>query len=118
MNQLTGAPCTKEEAAKRPIAIMINNMTIQQQRVQTSLSHADLILETYIEGYVTRLLAFYKDIDGIGQIGTIRSARINFAKIAALRAAGVEVADTPDRIGEALEAAVRRAGVYDRCHNL
>ena len=37
-------------------------------------------------------------------------------KIAALRAAGVTVADTPDRIGEALVEALRKAGLYDACH--
>lgn len=82
VNPLTGIACDAEYAALRPYSIMINNMAMPQQRVQTSLSHADLIMETYIEGYVTRLLAFYKDIEGIGQIGTIRSARITFAQLA------------------------------------
>ena len=89
---------------RRPIGIMINNMTIQQQRVQTSLSHADLILESYIEGYVTRLLAFYKDIDGIGQIGTIRSARIDFARIAgAFDALYIHVGEDPSYCANYLE---------------
>ena len=103
-NQFTGAECTEEEMTRRPISIMINNMTIAQQRVQTSLSHADLILETYIEGYVTRLLAFYKDIDGIGQIGTIRSARIDYARIAnAYDSLYIHVGEDPSYCADYLE---------------
>lgn len=95
-NQLTGEICDEEYQQRRPLAIMINNMTIKEQRVQTGLSHADLILETYIEGYVTRLMAFYKDIEGIGQIGTIRSARIDYARIAeAFDALYIHVGEDP-----------------------
>ncbi|MEA4966437.1 MAG: DUF3048 domain-containing protein [Oscillospiraceae bacterium] len=82
VNPLTGLSCDEAYQKLRPYGIMINNMAIQEQRVQTSLSHADIIFETYIEGYATRLLAIYKDISGIGQIGSMRSARINFAQLA------------------------------------
>lgn len=36
-------------------------------------------------------------------------------KIAALEAAGVVVAPTPDKIGEALIEAIKRAGIYEKC---
>ena len=36
-------------------------------------------------------------------------------KIKALREAGAVVTETPDRIGAALEEAVRAAGIYDAC---
>ena len=38
-------------------------------------------------------------------------------KIAALRVAGVTIAETPDRIGEALAEAAERAGVLEACKN-
>ena len=55
----------------------------------------------------------------MGHAGAIiqGSAGTAEGKIAALRAAGVTVADTPDRIGEALIEAVRKAGVYDACRS-
>ncbi len=81
-NQLTGEPCTEEEVLRRPIAIMINNLNEDVQEVQCGLSEADIILETYVEGGITRLLAVFKDASEVGQIGTIRSARIDYAKIA------------------------------------
>lgn len=81
-NQMTGEACTEEELQKRPIAVMINNLNESVQSVQCGLSHADVILETYVEGGITRLLAIYKDASDVGQLGTIRSARIDYARIA------------------------------------
>jgi len=81
-NQLTGEICDEETAKARVIGFMVNNVNIGQQRVQTGVAHADVIIESYIEFLGTRLLALYKDIEGVGQIGTLRSARIDFAKIA------------------------------------
>ena len=36
-------------------------------------------------------------------------------KVEALRAAGVRIAETPDKIGETLVEAIRAAGIYDKC---
>ena len=36
-------------------------------------------------------------------------------KVAALEAAGVMVAPTPDKIGETLVEAIKKAGIYEKC---
>lgn len=82
VNPLTGLqnlPTEKKNA--RPVAVMINNITTAQ-KVQTGLEKADIVYETYVEGGITRLLAVYKDITSVGQIGTIRSARYSYVDLA------------------------------------
>ncbi len=83
INSLTGERTleTEEQTKLRPVALAVNNQ-LNAQRVQTGLENADIIYETYVEGGITRLLAVYKDISKIGEIGTIRSARYNFVDIA------------------------------------
>ncbi len=83
MNPLTGEYTleTEEQTKLRPVALSVNNQ-LNAQRVQTGLEKADIIYESYVEGGITRLLAVYKDISKIGEIGTIRSARYNFVDIA------------------------------------
>ena len=60
----------------RPYAVVINNSPAAV-KVQTGLQQAYMVYEIPVEGGITRLLAFYKDIDDL-MIGTIRSARHNF----------------------------------------
>lgn len=84
INSLTGERTldTEEQTKLRPVAVSVNNQLKSPQRVQTGLENADIIYESYIEGGITRLLAVYKDISKIGEIGTIRSARYNFVDLA------------------------------------
>jgi len=82
INPLTGLnDVTKEEAANRPVAIMVNNISVAQG-VQTGLNKADVIYETEVEGGITRLLAVYQDIGNVEKIGTIRSSRYVYIDLA------------------------------------
>ena len=60
----------------RPLAISINNTPVAV-KVQEGLNKAYLIYEIPTEGYTSRLLALYKDVNDL-TVGTIRSARHNF----------------------------------------
>ena len=60
----------------RPYAVVINNSPAAV-KVQTGMQQAYMVYEIPVEGGITRLLAFYKDINDL-MIGTIRSARHNF----------------------------------------
>ena len=75
----TGLPLTEEEAALRPVAVMINNMGAALP--QSGISQADIIYEALAEGNVTRLVAVFQSFDA-EKIGPIRSSRdyyIHFA---------------------------------------
>lgn len=82
VNPLTGIQdLPREKENLRPVAIMVNNI-VAAQKVQTGLNKADIVYETYVEGGITRLLAVYKDIASVGQIGTVRSARYSYVDLA------------------------------------
>ena len=82
INPLTGlSDVTKEEAANRPVAIMVNNISVAQP-VQTGLNKADVIYETEVEGGITRLMAVYQDIGNVEKIGTVRSSRYVYIDLA------------------------------------
>lgn len=82
INPLTGLEnldLNKENA--RPVAVMVNNIKIAQ-KVQTGPAAADIVYETEVEGGITRLMAVYKDVSKIQQIGSIRSARYPYVDLA------------------------------------
>ncbi len=84
VNPLTGVEeLLEEEVSLRPVAVAINNIDVAQ-KVQTGLGAADVVFETEVEGGITRLLALFKAPDkDIAKIGTVRSARVVFAELAA-----------------------------------
>ncbi len=84
INPLTGTQDMKKSAKLlKPVAIMINNIETAQG-VQSSLSKADIIYETFVEGGITRLMAVYKDIRTVGKnnIGSLRSGRYSYVDLA------------------------------------
>ncbi len=82
INNLTGLPLSdKSKENARPVAIMINNINIAQP-VQTGVNKADIVYETEVEGGITRLLAVFKDIETVDQLGTVRSARYPYVDLA------------------------------------
>ncbi|MCQ2451075.1 MAG: DUF3048 domain-containing protein [Clostridia bacterium] len=81
INNLTGLEMDVNKQNLRPVAIMINNISVAQP-VQTGINKADIIYETEVEGGITRLMAVFKDIASVGQIGTIRSARYPYVDLA------------------------------------
>lgn len=82
VNPLTGLKDLDEGKGNvRPVAIMINNIKVAQT-VQTAVQKADIIYETEVEGGITRLMAVYKDISKVPQVGTVRSARYVYIDLA------------------------------------
>lgn len=79
-NPLTGLPMSKEAAGRRPVAVMLNNL--KQAVPQLGVSQADIIYEVPAEGGVTRMLALYQSLDGVGNLGSIRSTRPYYLEIA------------------------------------
>lgn len=79
MNRLTGEKMDESLAAKRPIAMMINN--IKAANPQSGTSQADVIYECNAEGGITRMMAIFQNV-GSGRFGSLRSVRHYFASFA------------------------------------
>lgn len=78
---LTGLSCTKEEAARRPVAIMLNN--IAQALPQQQIAAADILYECQVEGGLTRLMGVFNDWSNLTAIGSVRSSREYYIDFAA-----------------------------------
>ncbi|MCL2022810.1 MAG: DUF3048 domain-containing protein [Oscillospiraceae bacterium] len=81
INPLTGLKdLHPDRGGKRPVSVMVNNAPAA--RPQWGLCSPDIILETMVEGGITRLFFMYADPNTIPKIGPIRSARHDFVEIA------------------------------------
>lgn len=78
-NPLTGEGMDEDISAKRPWAIMINNL--KQALPQCGVSQADILYEVPAEGGVTRMMAIFSDISDVDVIGSMRSIRPYYADI-------------------------------------
>ena len=79
-NPLTGVPMEEEYENDRPVAVMFNNLKAAQP--QLGVSRADIIYEIPAEGGITRMVGVYQSLDGVGTIGSIRSARPYYLEVA------------------------------------
>lgn len=80
VNDLTGLPMDEAKENNRPLAVMINNIDIAQPLM--GVSKSDVMYECLAEGGITRIMACFKDPEGITEIGSVRSARPYYIRIA------------------------------------
>lgn len=80
VNPLTGLSMGEEWVGRRPVAIMLNNL--KQALPQQGQSQADIIYECLEEGGITRMMGVYQSLDGVGTVGSIRSARTYYLELA------------------------------------
>jgi hypothetical protein len=73
---LNGEPTPRADAARRPIAVTIDNY-YPDARPQSGISDASVVFETMVEGGFTRLMAVYLEHDP-PVVGPVRSTRIYF----------------------------------------
>lgn len=71
-SKLTGLEITEEQAAVRPIAVMLDNQ--YRARPQAGLSDAEVVFEVLAEGYITRYMAIFQAYEP-EVIGPVRSSR-------------------------------------------
>lgn len=76
---LTGLHIDEEYVARRPLAIVINN--IRRAHPQHGIASADIVYEVLAEGDVTRFVAIFQS-DWPEKIGSVRSARDYFIDFA------------------------------------
>lgn len=81
VNPLTGLPIAGEGTrSQRPVAIMLNNL--KKALPQQGNSQADILYECLAEGGITRLLGVYQSMEGVGEVGSVRSSRPYYLELA------------------------------------
>lgn len=72
VSPLTGEEIDSEYIT-RPFAVMLNNISVALP--QCSVSEAAIMYEILAEGGITRFMAIFPDMEGVGAIGSMRSLR-------------------------------------------
>ena len=78
---LTGEP---RRSNGRMVGVMVNNISNTQRqnaRPQRGLGSADLLIESKVEGGITRFCAVYYDANAIPEVGPLRSGRDQFLQL-------------------------------------
>ena len=68
----------------RIVGVMVNNICNserQNARPQRGIGSADLLIESKVEGGITRFCALYSNVNNIPEIGPIRSGRDQFLQL-------------------------------------
>lgn len=78
-SKLTGLWVSDKTAQKRPVALMINNISFASP--QTGIGKAAILYEAVVEGGITRLMAIFEKVSG-DKLGSMRSARHYFVSFA------------------------------------
>lgn len=79
-NPLTGEGLEEDISARRPFAVMFNNLA--KALPQVGVARADVFYEVVAEGGITRIMGLYQDLEGVGDLGSIRSARDYYVSLA------------------------------------
>ena len=79
-NPLTGEGLNEDISAKRPFVVMFNNL--KKALPQIGVSKADVLYEIVAEGGITRIMGVYQNLEDVGELGSIRSARDYFVNLA------------------------------------
>ena len=77
---LTGEGLYDDISEKRPIAVMFNNL--RKALPQIGVGQADVIYEIVAEGGITRMMGVFQDLEGVGDLGSVRSARDYYVSLA------------------------------------
>lgn len=80
INPLSGLEMAGEYRNLRPVAVMFNNLKAAQP--QLGVSQADIIYEIPAEGGITRMVGVFQSMDGVGNLGSIRSTRSYYLEVA------------------------------------
>ncbi len=75
-NYLNGFTATEEERARRPVAVMMNN--IRNCLPQNGITQGDIYYECAAEGGITRIMMLTSDYESLGVVGSVRSSRDYF----------------------------------------
>lgn len=79
-NPLTGEGLEEDISGQRPVAVMFNNL--KKALPQIGISHADVLYEIEAEGGITRIMGVYQNLEGAGDLGSVRSARDYYVNLA------------------------------------
>lgn len=79
-SKLTGKWVPADTANNSPVCVMYSN--IKDAIPQSSISYADIVFESLVEGGITRLCALFENKDNLVKIGPVRSCRLYYLFLA------------------------------------